>query len=87
MPALTAVLTSDLANPTYNVGIANTFSWVPLSGLDRTLYGQAIYLANTSLTAQVTQSNIKINTEITLAKCVDIINNLNNIISNNTWPS
>jgi hypothetical protein len=87
MPALTAVLTSDLSKPTYNVGIAETHSWVPLSGIDRTLFGQAIYLANTSLTAQVAQAYVKIETETTLTACTNIINNLNNIISNYTWLS
>jgi hypothetical protein len=33
---------------TYNVGMAETFSWVPMQGLDRPLFARATYLANAS---------------------------------------
>lgn len=34
------------APPTYNVGIAETFSWIPVQGADRPLYAQATYIVN-----------------------------------------
>lgn len=42
-PLLTATPT---APPTYNVGMAETFSWVPIEGAGRPLYARATYLAN-----------------------------------------
>ncbi len=33
---------------TYNVGMAETFSWVPMQGLDRPLFARATYIANAS---------------------------------------
>ncbi len=33
---------------TYNVGMAETFSWVPMQGLNRPLFARATYLANAS---------------------------------------
>ena len=47
--ALTPVLTATpSAPPTYNVGMAETFSWVPVEGANRPLYARATYLANAS---------------------------------------
>jgi hypothetical protein len=47
--ALTPVLTATpTAPPTYNVGMAETFSWVPVEGANRPLYARATYLANAS---------------------------------------
>lgn len=42
-PVLTATPTTP---PTYNVGMAETFSWVPVEGAGRPLYARATYLAN-----------------------------------------
>jgi hypothetical protein len=42
-PLLTATPT---APPTYNVGMAETFSWVPVQGADRDLYARSVYLVN-----------------------------------------
>ena len=42
-PLLTATPTTP---PTYNVGMAETFSWVPVEGAGRPLYARAAYLAN-----------------------------------------
>lgn len=42
-PLLTATPT---APPTYNVGMAETFSWVPVEGAGRPLFARATYLAN-----------------------------------------
>jgi hypothetical protein len=42
------LLTSDPNNPTYNFGIAETYSYVPVHGesLNRPLYARASYLVN-----------------------------------------
>ena len=42
-PILTA---TPSAPPTYNVGMAETFSWVPVEGAGRPLFARATYLAN-----------------------------------------
>lgn len=34
--------------PTYNVGMAETFSWIPMQGAGRPLFARATYLANAS---------------------------------------
>lgn len=45
----TTVLTATpTAPPTYNPSMADTFSWVPVSGAGRPLYARATYLANAS---------------------------------------
>jgi len=42
--ALTPVLTATpSAPPTYNVGMAETFSWVLVEGANRPLYARAVY--------------------------------------------
>lgn len=47
MATLTSILTSTPGQPpTYNVGMAETFSWVPVEGAGRPLYARATYLAN-----------------------------------------
>lgn len=47
--ALTPVLTATpSAPPTYSVGMAETFSWIPVEGAGRPLYARATYLANAS---------------------------------------
>ncbi len=49
MPSLTPKLTATpAANPTYNPGMAETFSWVPIEGAGRPLFAQASYLTNAS---------------------------------------
>jgi hypothetical protein len=41
---LTPVLTSTPNSPTtYNTGIAETFSWVPVEGAGRPLYAKVVY--------------------------------------------
>jgi len=44
-PLLTATPTTP---PTYSVGMAETFSWIPVEGAGRPLYARATYLANAS---------------------------------------
>ena len=34
--------------PTYNVGMAETHSWIPVDGAGRTLFAQAVYVVNPS---------------------------------------
>ena len=50
MSTFNTTLTSDPNNPTYNFGMAETYSYVPVSGpaLNRPLYAQASYLVNPS---------------------------------------
>lgn len=50
MPTLTPILTATPGNPlTYNVGMAETFSWVPVENdADRPIYARATYLTNAS---------------------------------------
>ena len=46
-PSLTAVLGGTPSTPpTYNPGMAETFSWIPIEGAGRPLYAQASYIAN-----------------------------------------
>jgi hypothetical protein len=46
---------------TYNVGMAETFSWVPMQGLDRPLFARATYLANASdIAVSLSANNIDI---------------------------
>jgi hypothetical protein len=47
MASLTPKLTATPGTPpTYNVGMAETFSWIPVEGAERPLYARATYLAN-----------------------------------------
>ena len=47
MPTLTTRLTSTPgAPPTYNVGMAETFSWIPIEGAGRPLFARAGYITN-----------------------------------------
>lgn len=51
MPSLTLTPTltaTPAAAPTYNPGMAETFSWVPIEGAGRPLFAQASYLTNAS---------------------------------------
>jgi hypothetical protein len=40
---LTAALTDP---PTYNVGMAETYSWIPIEGASRPLFARASYIVN-----------------------------------------
>ena len=71
MASLSPVLTATPgALPTYSVGMAETFSWVPIEGAERPLYARATYLANASdisittgdLSLDLTDTNNKIDT-------------------------
>jgi hypothetical protein len=48
MATLTPILTATPGNPlTYNVGMAETFSWIPVENdADRPIYARASYLVN-----------------------------------------
>jgi hypothetical protein len=47
MATLTPILTTTPNTPpSYNVGMAETFSWIPIDGADRPLFARAMYLAN-----------------------------------------
>lgn len=49
MPSLTPKLTATpAATPTYNTGMAETLSWIPIEGAGRPLFAQASYLTNAS---------------------------------------
>jgi hypothetical protein len=46
---MTPLLTATPASPpTYNVGMAETFSWVPVEGAGRPLFARAVYNVNSS---------------------------------------
>lgn len=68
---MTPLLTATPGNsPTYNTGMAETFSWVPVEGAGRPLYAKATYLTNASdisittgaLSLDMTPTNNKIDT-------------------------
>ena len=61
--ALTPLLTATPNDPpTYNVGQAETFSWVPIQGADRPLYARATYLANASdISVSLSAENLNVN--------------------------
>lgn len=41
------IFTATPANPpTYSVGMAETFSWIPIAGAERPLYSRAVYVTN-----------------------------------------
>ena len=49
MPSLLPKLTATpFSPPTYNPGMAETFSWVPIEGADRPLFDRAGYITNLS---------------------------------------
>lgn len=44
MASLSPLLTATPATlPTYNTGLAETFSWIPVEGAGRPLYARAVY--------------------------------------------
>jgi len=63
-PIFTPILSATAGTPqSYNVGIAETYSWVPINGeiLGRPLYARANYITNLSdLTVQLSASNVDI---------------------------
>jgi hypothetical protein len=50
-PLLTA---TPGAAPTYNPGMAETFSWIPIEGVERPLFAQAVYLVGSDASAGIT---------------------------------
>jgi hypothetical protein len=75
-PLLTA---TPGTSPTYNTGMAETFSWVPVEGAGRPLYAKATYLTNASdisittgaLSLDMTPTNNKIDTTNTKLNTVN----------------
>ena len=87
---MTPVLTATpSAPPTYNNGMAETFSWIPIEGADRPLYAKATYLTNASdisitagaLSLDLTETNTKIDSLATIqtTKQNEIITLLNSV--------
>jgi hypothetical protein len=83
---MTPLLTATPGNPpTYNAGMAETLSWIPVNGAGRPLFAQATYLTNASdisinagsLSLDLTTTNNKIDT--TNLKQDKIITLLNSI--------
>jgi hypothetical protein len=76
-PILTA---TPGAPPTYNVGMAETFSWIPIEGAGRPIYARASYIANpedikVSLSAEninVSLDQLELNTDQVEQKLDDI---------------
>jgi hypothetical protein len=63
MPATPVLTATPTVPPTYNVGMAETFSWVPIEGAGRPLYARATYLANASdISLSLSAGNISIDT-------------------------
>ena len=84
MASLTPILTATpSAPPTYNVGMAETFSWVPVEGAGRPLYARAMYLANPgdikiSLSAgDINLDQLELNTD----ELEDLVKNTNETLS------
>jgi hypothetical protein len=75
-PLLTATPTSP---PTYNVGMAETFSWVPVQGADRDLFARSVYLVNpeeiVTSTTSVGSEITTLNSNLTAFKEQELINN------------
>ena len=63
MSSLTSILTATPNTPpSYNVGMAETFSWIPVEGAGRPLYARATYLANPEdIKVSLSGSNITVN--------------------------
>jgi hypothetical protein len=90
MPSLSPVLTATPgAPPTYNAGMAETFSWIPVEGAGRPLYAKATYLTNASdisittgaLSLDITPTNTKLDllTSIQTSKQNEIITLLHSV--------
>jgi hypothetical protein len=97
MATLVPKLTSTPSNPpTYNVGMAETFSWVPIEGAGRPLYARAGYITNLSdlsinLSAaemNISALSIKDGNSSRVADVEDIGNGLNalRVINQNLEP-
>jgi hypothetical protein len=65
MASLTPTLTSTPgAAPNYNVGMAETFSWVPVEGAGRPLFARATYMTNASdMSVSLSANSLNINLE------------------------
>lgn len=63
---MTPLLTATPGDPpTYSVGIAETYSWVPILGAGRPLYAQATYLTNASdITVSLSAENVDLNVDM-----------------------
>lgn len=63
MPLTPTLVATPSDPPTYNVGMAETFSWVPIQGAGRPLFARATYLANASdISISLNAGNINLNT-------------------------
>jgi hypothetical protein len=63
MPATPVLTATPTVPPTYNVGMAETFSWVPIEGAGRPLYARATYLANASdISLSLSAGNVSVDT-------------------------
>ena len=63
MATLNPILTATPGNPlTYNVGMAETFSWIPVENdADRPIYARATYLTNASdISVSLSAGNINV---------------------------
>tara|TARA_R110000868_G_scaffold55422_5_gene172228 strand:- start:1243 stop:1665 length:423 start_codon:yes stop_codon:yes gene_type:complete len=63
MATLSPLLTATPGTPpTYNVGMAETFSWIPVEGAGRPLFARATYLTNASdISVSLSADNLNIN--------------------------
>lgn len=82
MASITPVLTATPgAPPTYNVGIAETFSWIPVEGAGRPLFARATYLANPEdISISLSAGDINVNLE-DVENGVNAANNLLNALT------
>ena len=56
------IVATPALSATYNVGMAETFSWIPMEGAGRPLFARATYLANASdISVSLSASNLNIN--------------------------
>lgn len=84
--ALTSTLTATPTTPpTYNVGIAETFSWIPVEGAGRPLYARATYLANPEdIKVSLSAGNLNIGLdelELNTDNIEELIETTNNVLT------
>jgi hypothetical protein len=81
-PTLTATPTTP---PTYNVGMAETFSWIPVEGAGRPLYARATYLANPEdIKVSLSAGNINVSLdelELNTDNIEELIETTNNVLT------
>jgi uncharacterized protein YrzB (UPF0473 family)/translation initiation factor 1 (eIF-1/SUI1) len=81
-PTLTATPTTP---PTYNVGMAETFSWIPVEGAGRPLYARATYLANPEdIKVSLSAGNINVSLdelELNTDNLEELIETTNNVLT------